>query len=418
MTMASALFAALTEKLNLDGTDIDTWPFKLYSRITPGLFMVAGAASMFSEVVGKAAITCDDANDYETNYCWFHGVEHLKPGGISKDIHGSYCFSTASDGGEKIWNYYIWISLVMFLCGAAFLVPNEIWKRIEGGMLSQFEGMKKMTMDKETREKIAKQFLDLTNNFTRTYFITFVLFEVMYLFLGIAVFLLLDSFLDGKFMTYGLDAFEHFKGKTEITSITDRVTKATIDVPLDPMCSVFPTVVSCTIKTFAVVEGAKDTKNTICMLGQNIMNQKIFLVLWLWFTILWCVSLCQIIYRVTTILVPSTQEWTIQFLLKSTDKDLLTAIRKLKLRNGNVGNWFLLTQIGSNSDPYAFRQFLEDVSGVKRTDEEKQRQKRQKTNRETIDQDGQPGIPCPEGGVNSIPMVSIVTPNGTQSNVV
>ena len=154
------------------------------------------------------------------------------------------------------------------------------------------------------------------------------------------------------------------------------------------------------------------------MLGQNIMNQKIFLVLWLWFTILWCVSICQIIYRVTTIFIPSTQEWTIQFLLKSTDKDLLTAIRKLKLRNGNVGNWFLLTQIGGNSDPYAFRQFLEDVSGVKRTDEEKQRQKRQKTNRETTNQDGQPGIPCVEGGVNSIQKVSLDTPNGTLSNVV
>jgi len=296
--MASALFAVLTEKLNLDGIDIDTWPFKFYSRITPGLFMLAGAASIFSEVVGKDAITCKEADSYDTNYCWLHGVEHLKPGRISKDIHGSYCFSTSSNGEEKIWNYYIWISLVMFLCGAAFLVPNEIWKKIEGGMLSQFEGLKKMTMDNETREKIAKQFQDLTNNFTRTYFMTFVVFEVVYLFLGIAVFYSLDRFLDGQFMTYGLDAFEHFKGKTELTEITDNDTKRTVQFPLNPMCSVFPTVVSCTIKTFAVVKDAKDTKNTICMLGQNIMNQKIFLVLWLWFTILWCVSVCQIIYRV------------------------------------------------------------------------------------------------------------------------
>jgi len=381
--MASALFAVLTEKLNLDGIDIDTWHFKFYSRLTPGLFMLAGAASIFSEVVGNDAISCKKTDSYTTNYCWLHGVEHLKPDGISKDIHGSYCFSTASNGDEKIWNYYIWISLVMFLCGAAFLVPNEMWKKFEGGMLKQFEGLKNMAVDKETREKIAEQFKDLTNNYTRTYFMTFVVFEVVYVFLGIAVFHLLDIFLDGHFKTYGLEAFQYFKGETEPTSITDTETKATVEVTLNPMCSVFPTVVSCTVKTFAVVADSADTENTICVLGQNIMNQKIFLVLWVWFTILWCVTVCQIIYRVITIFVPSAQQTTIQFQLKSTDKDLLKAIRNLKLSNGNVGNWFLLTQIGGNSDPYAFRQFLEDVSGVKRTDEEKQRQKRQKTNNKT-----------------------------------
>ena len=218
---------------------------------------------------------------------------------------------------------------------------------------------------------------------------TFVVFEVVYVFLGIAVFHLLDIFLDGHFKTYGLDAFEYFKGESEPTSITDTETKATVDVTLNPMCSVFPTVVSCTAKTYGVVDSSADTENTICVLGQNIMNQKIFLVLWVWFTILWCVTVCQIIYRVITIFVPSAQQTTIQFQLKSTDKDLLKAIRNLKLSNGNVGNWFLLTQIGGNSDPYAFRQFLEDVSGVKRTDEEKQRQKRQKANNETTNDDKQ-----------------------------
>ena len=56
--MAHNLFAVLTEKLNLDGIDIDTLPFKCYSRITPGLFMLAGAASIFSEVVGSWSAWC------------------------------------------------------------------------------------------------------------------------------------------------------------------------------------------------------------------------------------------------------------------------------------------------------------------------------------------------------------------------
>ena len=49
--MASALFAALKENLTFDGPDIDTWVYKFYSRVTVGLFLVAGAASVFSDIV-------------------------------------------------------------------------------------------------------------------------------------------------------------------------------------------------------------------------------------------------------------------------------------------------------------------------------------------------------------------------------
>jgi len=158
-------------------------------------------------------------------------------------------------------------------------------------------------------------------------------------------------------------------------------TKETIEMNVNPMCNVFPIVVSCTVSKYSVVKDAADVKNKVCILGQNVMNQKIFLVLWIWFMILFCVTACQIIYRITTLLVPSFQETTIQYQLKTKDDDMLRAVKKLKLGFGNAGNWFLLTQIGGNADPYAFRMFLEEVTGVTRSAErvKKEEERKKKT---------------------------------------
>merc|ERR1711902_261955 len=278
--------------------------------------------------------------------------------GISSEISGADCFSAVNVGDSKISNYYIWISLVLFLCGAAFAIPNELWKHFEGGVLKQFEGLKTIELEdekeKEKRKKAVSQFNRLSNNFTNRYFYTFVLFELIYWILGIVIFHLIDIFLDGKFQSYGSDTFNYLSGNSKHISITDPDNSATYDVTVNPMCNVFPTVVSCTIKTFSVVQGAADTKNNICILGRNILNQQIFLVLWVWFMILFSATVCQIIYRLITLCVPSYQSWTIQYQLKSTD-DL--AVKKIELGFGKIGNWFLLTQIGSNSDPYAFPNF-------------------------------------------------------------
>jgi len=381
--MASALFNELVTRLTFDGIDIDTWVFKFYSRVTVGLFWVAAAISVADSFIGNK-IECKNSDDYDTNYCYLHGVAHLQPSGISSEISGADCFSAVNVGDPKISNYYIWISLVLFLCGSAFAIPNELWKHFEGGVLKQFEGLKSIELEdekeKEKRKKAVSQFNRLSNNFTNRYFYTFVLFELVYFILGIVTFNLIDVFLDGKFQSYGSDAFAYLSGDSEPTSITDTKDKSTYEVTVNPMCNVFPTVVSCTIKTFSVVKGAADTKNNICILGRNILNQQIFLVLWVWFMILFSATVCQIIYRLITLCVPSYQSWTIQYQLKSTD-DL--AVKKIELGFGKIGNWFLLTQIGSNSDPYAFRKFLEEVTGVGRKGEgELDKEKRRKIMKE------------------------------------
>ena len=44
------------------------------------------------------------------------------------------------------------------------------------------------------------------------------------------------------------------------------------DAPLNPMCNIFPTVVSCDLKTIGT-SGGEQNWNGLCILSQNIINQ-------------------------------------------------------------------------------------------------------------------------------------------------
>ena len=61
--------------------------------------------------------------------------------------------------------------------------------------------------------------------------------------------------------------------------------------------------VSCSIQIGASTGGV-DKSNFLCILGNNLFNQKYFFVLWVWWTFLLLVCLLGFIYRLARILVP------------------------------------------------------------------------------------------------------------------
>jgi len=71
----------------------------------------------------------------------------------------------------------------------------------------------------------------------------------------------------------------------------------------DPMCELFPTEVACYIRIGATT-GAIDRTNYLCILSNNLFNQKYFLVLWLWWFALIGVSVIGLIYRFARIMIP------------------------------------------------------------------------------------------------------------------
>ena len=375
--MASALFDELKSRFSLDGIDIDNWSFKFFSRVSVGIFMMASAASIASQYGGDA-IKCANGGSYDEAYCWLHGTSNIPPTKLSLEItNGDNCFRYQASNDEdsdledeKDTKYYIWVSLILFINGALFIIPDQLWKHFEGGMLEQFGSNRKEFL--EDSKESAKIFNDLSKNLTRRYFYTFIFFECLNYAVAFASFALIDHFLSGQFFTYGSKAIQYYSGNTQETSVD--IGGENKDVKLNPMCSVFPTIVSCDFAFFGVT-GAKDTRSNICILGQNLMNQQTFLLVWIWFIVLISVSACMILYRLVTFSLVDYQRRAIQHYVKSNDD---SASKKILLNFDHIGNWFLLTQIGRNSTPYTFRRFLDEIVGTK-TDEKKELRQKEKT---------------------------------------
>ena len=193
--------------------------------------------------------------------------------------------------------------------------------------------------------------------------------------------MIIDIFLSGKFSSYGQDVISYFRGNVDLTEVTGA--EKTERIPINPMCAAFPTVVNCVSK-FAGTTGAIDERSIICILGQNVMNQKIYLVLWFWFMVLFSVSGCMIVYRSLTFGIPSFQRMTIQSFIKSRDD---RAVQALKLDYEHIGNWFVLGQIGRNSTPYNFRTFLDEIVGKKKA---RKPEKEEQTNVEKTEESKPP----------------------------
>ena len=47
--------------------------------------------------------------------------------------------------------------------------------------------------------------------------------------------------------------------------------------------------------------GKQETINAICVLGLNMINDKVFLVVWYWYLVLLIIGSCRLIFRIATL---------------------------------------------------------------------------------------------------------------------
>ena len=65
---------------------------------------------------------------------------------------------------------------------------------------------------------------------------------------------------------------------------------------VDPMCEVFPKMAACKYHRYGM-GGREDTRHAICILGLNMINDKVFIVLWLWHCFIVTVGIFRIFTR-------------------------------------------------------------------------------------------------------------------------
>merc|ERR1719397_2069517 len=130
----------------------------------------------------------------------------------------------------------------------------------------------------------------------------------------------------------------------------------------NPMCNAFPRIANCDYWRWGL-GGRQESINAICILALNIINDKVFLVLWWWFLMLVIIGSVRIIYRVLQCRSSRLRYHLINmrmnryFKKSSKVAKIETFVCKCKL-----GDWFVLYQLSKNLNRPFFMDFLTQLS--------------------------------------------------------
>jgi len=162
-----------------------------------------------------------------------------------------------------------------------------------------------------------------------------------------------DRFLNHRYLKYGYEVYRYFLLPPE-----ERLIITTVN----PMCEVFPKVASCNYIRYGR-GGGQETKNAVCILSLNIINDKIFVILWFWHIILIIMGIVRIATRTGQLLSARVRFFLMRNQMhRYFNKNRhLNDIRKYIL-TCSIGDWFVLYQMSKNLNKRFFAEFLSLLS--------------------------------------------------------
>lgn len=227
-----------------------------------------------------------------------------------------------------------------------FYAPHFFWKMWESRLLITLtQNLRNpLCKDKEQKEEIANIVGYLTKNRDmarhrkrhRTYLYYFLTCELMNFLNVIMQIYLVDEFLGGTFTTYGLDVLNYVQLDQEIR--------------VDPMVRIFPRMTKCSFHRFGA-SGDVQKYDALCILPLNIINEKIYIVMWFWFLFLALVTGVWLIIRCLMLTQPTMRY---KYLNRQASLTNGAHIRYV-LKRLDIGDWFLLSMICKNMDSQWFR---------------------------------------------------------------
>jgi len=274
-----------------DELTIDNPLFKLHHQATTFIVMFGLLFIFLENHLDGRAIICQGGDQYARSYCWIHGTAYVK-----EHLQGKAtgCFvdqsKLESPADAPVTAYYLWLPFLLTFCFGFAKMPRSLWRNLlEGGMLKNIIGTG------GDPAQIASNFADFRTRFARYHFY-FGFCEFLNLLMCLLSMFVTDALLLNKFFGYGQEVFKYIWAEKHISADGKYLTH-------DPMCELFPTEVSCYIRIGATTGGI-DASNYLCILNNNIFNQKYFLVLWMWWMVLIGFSVIGLIYRFARMMIP------------------------------------------------------------------------------------------------------------------
>jgi len=281
---------------------ISNFVFTLHQQWTFVIIFIGLLFSMGNNYLNKDAIICHGGSDYTNNFCYLHGSSHV-PQTLQAELSSSSSCIREDEGGDdqdkvRTTHYYIWLPFVLAIIATLTKLPGILWKNIlERGI------MKKMVTDmnedgSKTVHRIHKVVRGAKNSSVQAmiYNFGFAFCEVLNLVVILISQSMLNSLFNDEYSSYGVNV-QTYRSFVPNENLPERTS------PANPMCHLFPTEVSCTVKTGGV-GGNANKENILCLLPNNVFYQYYFLIVWWWWVVLIFITCLGLVYRLVQIILP------------------------------------------------------------------------------------------------------------------
>ncbi|XP_046415596.1 innexin inx2 [Neodiprion fabricii] len=345
------VFGSVKGLLKLDSVCIDNNVFRLHYKATVIILIAFSLLVTSRQYIGDPidCIVDDIPLNVMDTYCWIYSTFTLPnlAGEVGKDIVQPGVGPHTEKDPTKYHKYYQWVCFTLFFQAILFYVPRYLWKSWEGGRI------KMLVLDlncpvvndecKSDRKKLLVDYFTSNMHTQNFYAFRFFLCEILNFVNVVGQIYFMDFFLDGEFTTYGAEVV----GMTEMEP-EDRI---------DPMSRIFPKVTKCTFHKYGP-SGSVQKFDGLCVLPLNIVNEKIYVFLWFWFIILAILSGLSLAYRAAVVAGPKLRLILLRARARLSPQTQIETIA----RKCQIGDWFVLYQLGKNIDPLIYKELVADLA--------------------------------------------------------
>lgn len=347
------VFGSVKGLLKIDAVCIDNNVFRLHYKATVVILIAFSLLVTSRQYIGDPidCIVDDIPLNVMDTYCWIYStftIPNRLTGRVGHDIVQPGVASHVDGQDEvKYHKYYQWVCFTLFFQAMLFYIPRYLWKTWEGGRI------KMLVLDlncpivnedcKTDRKRLLVDYFATNLHMQNFYAFRFFICEVLNFINVVGQIFFMDFFLDGEFSTYGSDVLKFTEMEPEERE--------------DPMARVFPKVTKCTFHKYGP-SGSVQKFDGLCVLPLNIVNEKIYVFLWFWFVILSALSGISLLYRMAVVMGPKLRLYLLRARSRLASQDNIETIA----RKCQIGDWFVLYQLGKNIDPLIYKEVIADLA--------------------------------------------------------
>ena len=347
-------FRGLAPYLKSDEIESDNFIFRLHYRYTLVILLIFSLAITAKQHFGSPIECIGDKKALEPKildtFCWV-STTYSNPEDWRKEVGTEIAYpgvansEKANESKPRVYHaYYQWVLFVLLFQALLFWIPRLIWKSIEKDQIKNLMlDLEKHTLKQEEREKkcgvLSSHLFD--NRIYQGYLIFwYLMVEICNLLNVIGQMHMIHRFLGGKFWEYGIKFLSENPNDDPIG--------------FDSLMEVFPRMTKCTFHMYGP-SGDVMKNDAFCLLSVNILNEKIFLIIWFWFVVLAIITFCGIIYRILSIFIPDMRiivtNSRCPLMSRETAENLVSKL--------SVNDWFILDRIGKNADGFNYKTLCE-----------------------------------------------------------